>query len=954
MAVELATAYINIVSSSQGLGQSITNDLASAESDASSSGDRAGKGFVAAFGGVIAAGLAVGAVAKGLYEVGATFDDVSDTIRVGTGATGTALDGLVASAEKVGTQVPASFEQASSVVASLNQRLGLTGGTLETVASQYLAAGNILGEDIDINGTTAAFTAFGIKGEEVSGAMDKLFQVSQATGVGFNELASSVQSQAPALQTLGFSFDQTAGLIGNLDKAGLDSTAVVASLGKGLVKLAKDGEEPQAAFQRVTGEIGALIASGDKAGAIDLASGIFGTKGANQFIAAVESGTIAVGDLGTVAGITDDTILGAASETADFAESLTLFKNNALLALKPAGDAVFGALSSAMAGAVQYAAPLGAAIGHIGEVAVASFKFLAGGDLTVFDGLADDGNKVVDMIIAIRGAAEGVFKFLGGIGAAVGPGLKSAFDGILPAIGAVLTAVGPAFTAAFAGVGDVVGSAFGAIGSTLGSVFQQLAPVFAQLVPLVAQLLPLFNPIGLVLKALIPVLPVLADAFGQIAVAVGSALVSALSQLVPLLPVIADVLAQIAQVVAAGVMTAVTALIPVVTSLADAFLAILPTIISLVESVLPPLLGIFETLIPLIAQIVVQFAEFLVPAIEALVPVVQTVFEAIGPIIQAALAIVQGIITAVTGIISGDWSAVWDGIKAVFEGVWNGINAFISGAVDILKYVLSAAWEIIKPAVEAAWSAIKDFIVNPLTEAYNWVSGVFAGIAGVLGAIWQAAKAAASAVLDTLYDVFIAPFIRVKDWVTGVFAGIVDTFGKIWVDIKLGVMFALATLYDIFVAPFVKVYNWVRDTFAGIVGVVKGIYDQVKAVWDDIQALASKPVTINSSIVNKTLGIGTFPANADGGVYDPRPGGHLVQVAEAGEREIITPVGMMTRVVEDVMARTRIQFDGTSAAALSGKSGAEGLSIVLNHYGPGELAPEAVVRALREYERTSA
>src|SRR5690606_23953552 len=94
---------------------------------------------------------------KGLYEVGAIFDDVTDTIRVGTGATGKDLEGLTDVAKNVATTIPTSFEAAGSTIADLNTRLGLTGGTLETVASQYLEAGRILGQEVDIQATTAAF-----------------------------------------------------------------------------------------------------------------------------------------------------------------------------------------------------------------------------------------------------------------------------------------------------------------------------------------------------------------------------------------------------------------------------------------------------------------------------------------------------------------------------------------------------------------------------------------------------------------------------------------------------------------------------------------------------------------------------------------------------------------------------------------------------------------------------
>src|SRR5690606_442087 len=241
------------------------------------------------------AGVAL--AAKGLYGIGETWDDVTDTIRTGTGATGDALDGLVDSVKNVAKTVPAEIGDVGTAVADLNTRLGLTGTVLETVASQYLEAGRILGEDVDIAKTTAAFNAFGIEGADVEQAMDRLFQVSQATGIGINDLAGNVKSAAPVMQNLGFSFDETAALAGNLDKAGLNASGMMAGLSMGLVRLAKDGEEPADAFQRTVGEIEGFLDAGDKAAAIDLAGKVFGTRNATQFIGAVQDGALALDDM---------------------------------------------------------------------------------------------------------------------------------------------------------------------------------------------------------------------------------------------------------------------------------------------------------------------------------------------------------------------------------------------------------------------------------------------------------------------------------------------------------------------------------------------------------------------------------------------------------------------------------------------------------------------------------
>jgi len=337
----------------EGVQGKVAEALAPAGKAGEEAGEKTGKGWSTKAKAAMVAGSAVlvaGVVAgfKGLYEIGDTFDAVTETIRVGTGAQGKALDGLVESAKTVGSQVPAEFDKIGPTIADLNTRLGLSGKTLETVASQYLEAGRILEQDVDINKTTAAFSAFGIEGDEVIGAMDTLFQVSQATGLGMNELAQTVQTAAPALQNLGFSFEESAALAGTLDKAGLNTTQVMASMSKGLVTLAKDGEEPQEAFKRVTQELQGFVDTGDTASALDLASKVFGTRGASQFVGALQSGKLNLEDLMGSVGATGDTILGVGQETMDFAEKAQILGNQAQIALEPLATAVFTAMGDAL------------------------------------------------------------------------------------------------------------------------------------------------------------------------------------------------------------------------------------------------------------------------------------------------------------------------------------------------------------------------------------------------------------------------------------------------------------------------------------------------------------------------------------------------------------------------------------------------------------------------------
>lgn len=508
-AVELATGYISLVPSMQGSESSIAGLLIPA---AESAGDQAGAGAGKKFGGawskaLLAAGVgaAVAGAFKGLYEIGDTFDELTDTIRVGTGAQGDALDGLVAIATNVGKTVPAEFSAIGPVVSDLNTRLGLSGDTLQTVATQYLEAGRMLGEEVDVTKTSAAFSAFKIEGDGVVTAMDTLFQVSQATGVGMNTLADSVQANAPAMQNLGFSFEETAALAGSLDKAGLNSTAMMSAMGKGLINLAKDGEEPQAAFARVTDEIQGFVDKGDTAAALDLASQVFGTKGANQFVGALQDGTIALDDLVASAGLSGDTIIGVGEETQDFAEKWQIVKNNAQAALEPLATTVFTALGDALTGAMPYLESFGAWLGEnqwvlgvvagvIGVTLVAAFfawtasiwastaallanpmtwivigiialiaalvLLIANWDSVVaflkdvWSGIVDWLSGVWDSITnALTTAWNSVSEFFTGLWESITTGLESAWNGVATFFTGLWTSISTGFTTAWNAVG---------------------------------------------------------------------------------------------------------------------------------------------------------------------------------------------------------------------------------------------------------------------------------------------------------------------------------------------------------------------------------------------------------------------------------------------------------------------------------------------------------------------
>lgn len=297
-----------------------------------------------------AGAAAVGAAGKALYDIGSEFDDAYDTIRIGTGASGEAFEGLQESMRKVATDsigVGSDLGEIGTTLADLNTRLGVTGEPLEKLTTQFQQLKG-MGMETDINAVTGAFQQFGVEVDAMPDMMDTLFQISQATGRGMDDLVNNLTKSGPALQQFGFDLTESAGLLGALDKAGLDSEKTLGSMTKALGEFAKNGEDPQKALWGTIQKIGELTDAGKEIEAIDLANSIFGAKGGAGFVAAVESGQFAYDDFMDSIGASSDTINGLAEDTADFAEKWDQLKNQVKVAIEPIASAVFDAMVPAL------------------------------------------------------------------------------------------------------------------------------------------------------------------------------------------------------------------------------------------------------------------------------------------------------------------------------------------------------------------------------------------------------------------------------------------------------------------------------------------------------------------------------------------------------------------------------------------------------------------------------
>lgn len=623
----------------------------------------------AAVGGIaVATTKAVFDASKALVDLGSDFDSAYDAIRIGTGATGDALESLQGDFQEVYKSVPTSMEDASQAIADYNTRLGLTGPELQNISKQALQVSDMLGDDLGgvIEGSSQAFEAWNIDAAGMGDAMDYVFKASQSTGVGFTDLMNSVQQFAPQLQDLGYSFEESTALIGQLDKAGVNTSEVLGAMKKSVGALAKEGISASDGLQQYSDKI---KGAKDMTEATTIASEIFGTKAGSTMAKAIRDGTLSVDDLTASLEASGETIGGAAEDTYDFGERLQVFKQQAQVALEPLASTLFDSLNEMMPIVGEAMEGILPVIGQMSEAIIPIVQDL-------LPKIAPLISQMVPPLIEMAGTlATNVIPSVIEIITSIIPVVIQLMQALMPIMQTLISNILPMITSLIQSLLPVVMQIIQAVLPVITSLLQTLLPIIGQIIDailpviiqLINQLLPIVTQIiDAVLPVVIQLLNMILPIITQIMDAVLPVIINVLNILTPILSTIISMLQPILSLI----------------------IAVVEPIISLIATAIQPLISIITTLIttalqplePIITFLASLFTNFLGGALQN-----------IQPIITAVQSVFQGLITFVTGVFSGSWSSAWSGLIQVFGGLWDGIVAIVKAPINAVIGLINGA-----------------------------------------------------------------------------------------------------------------------------------------------------------------------------------------------------------------------------------------------------------------------
>ena len=499
---------------------------------------------MAAVGVAVVKGVAEGT--KALYELGTAFQEAENTIRVGTGATGDALDELMGSFDEVYKNVPTTMEDASQAIADYNTRLGVSGDVLEGLSVQAIQVSDLLGEDLSsvIEESSQAFEAWNISAEDMGDAMDYVFKASQSTGTGFNDLLSDVQKFAPQMQELGYSFEESVALIGQLDKAGVNADEVLGAMKKSVGALAKDGISASEGLEMYAEKI---KNAGDMAEATAIATEIFGSRAGSTMAAAIRDGSLSVEELTASLQANGETIGAAAEDTYTLAERFDLFKQRAQVALEPLANSLLDSITEMMPVVEDLMDQLIPVIQELSANLMPIVKDLVPKITPLISQLVPPlismaGTLASQVIPPIVQIVSDLIPLALSILNALMPIVQIIIDTILPILVDLIELLIPPITTIIMTLLPVIQQLLTAIAPIITQLFTALSPVLIAVGELISALLP---PIISIIQALMPVIMAVANI-------ITSVLCVAFQALSPIITVITTLISGFADMIASA------------------------------------------------------------------------------------------------------------------------------------------------------------------------------------------------------------------------------------------------------------------------------------------------------------------------------------------------------------------------------------------------------------------
>ncbi|WP_392355847.1 DUF2207 domain-containing protein (plasmid) [Bacillus sp. A01H] len=192
-------------------------------------------------------------------------------------------------------------------------------------------------------------------------------------------------------------------------------------------------------------------------------------------------------------------------------------------------------------------------------------------------------------------------------------------------------------------------------------------------------------------------------------------------------------------------------------------------------------------------------------------------------------------------------SELWGTLVQAWQETWNTIVTVLDPIISLISTVLQAGWLLIQAGVQIAWAAISQYIIQPIQQAYDWVSTKIGELVTWLGTQWEIAKAMAQIAWGLFKQYIIQPVQEAWTIVKQKFSDLVSWLSSQWELAKSYTLTAWNLVKQYVIQPVQELWNTTKQKLADLANWILSNWESIKSytltAWNLVKQYVIQPVT---------------------------------------------------------------------------------------------------------------
>ncbi|WP_131101073.1 phage tail tape measure protein [Bacillus sp. SYJ] len=173
-------------------------------------------------------------------------------------------------------------------------------------------------------------------------------------------------------------------------------------------------------------------------------------------------------------------------------------------------------------------------------------------------------------------------------------------------------------------------------------------------------------------------------------------------------------------------------------------------------------------------------------------------------------------------------SELWGQLTQAWQDTWNTILTVLDPIISAISVVLEAGWLLIQAGTQIAWALISKYIIDPITEAYNWCKNQLGELVSWLNSQWETVKSYTLAAWNLVKQYVIQPVQELWNTTKQKLADLANWILSNWETIKSYTLTAWNLVKKYVIDPVTEAYNSAKQKFTDLYNSAREKFDSVK------------------------------------------------------------------------------------------------------------------------------